>query len=84
MKIKYTKNAASDIKYWKTKDKKTYLRIKQLIDNIADTPFEGLGKPESLRYNLTGKWSRRITREHRLVYEVKESYIIIYQCRFHY
>jgi len=42
MKIKYTKNAASDIKYWKTKDKKTYLRIKQLIDNIADTTCEGL------------------------------------------
>jgi len=84
MKVKYTKNAASDIKYWKVKDKKSYLRIKQLIDNISKTPYEGIGKPEPLKYNLTGKWSRRVTREHRLVYEVIDNEIIIYQCRFHY
>lgn len=84
MKIKYTKHAANDIEYWRTKDKKNYKRIKQLIDNIIETPYEGLGKPEALRYNLTGKWSRRITREHRLVYEVTNNEIIIYQCRFHY
>jgi len=84
MKIKYTKNAAADIKYWQSKDRKVYFRIKQIIDDITISPYDGIGRPESLRFNLTGKWSRRITREHRLVYEVKSGEIIIYQCRFHY
>lgn len=84
MRIKYTKHAAADIAYWKDKDQKNYKRIKKLIDNIIETPYQVQGKPEALRYDLTGKWSRRITREHRLVYEVINNEIIIYQCRFHY
>jgi len=84
MKIKYTRNAAKDIKYWNSKDKNTYKRIKLLIDDIVEHPFDGIGKPEPLRYKLSGKWSRRITREHRLIYEVMDDAIIIYQCRFHY
>ncbi len=85
MKIKYTPNAIEDIKYWQKKNKKNYARIKLLINDIAKHPFIGLGKPEALKYSLKGKWSRRITREHRIVYELTdEGDIIIYQCRFHY
>ena len=67
MQIKYTKNAAEDICYWKNKNKRVYNRIRVLIDNIKLSPFEGIGKPEALKYSLKGKWSRRITQEHRLV-----------------
>ena len=84
MRIKYTKNAAEDIAYWKTKDKKIYKRFCILIHDIEKNPFKGLGKPESLKYNLKGKWSRRLTQEHRVVYEVFEDFVIIHQCRFHY
>lgn len=84
MRIKYTKNAAEDIAYWKTKDKKIYKRFCILIHDIEKNPFKGLGKPEALKYNLKGKWSRRLTQEHRMVYEVFEDFVIIHQCRFHY
>jgi toxin YoeB len=59
-------------------------RIFELIENIDRTPFEGIGKPEPLKYQLKGKWSRRINEEHRLVYEVNNTEIIIYACKFHY
>ena len=84
MQIKYTKNAAEDICFWKSKNKKVYNRIRVLIENIKISPFEGIGKPEPLKYSLKGKWSRRITKEHRLVYEVLQKEIIILQCRYHY
>jgi toxin YoeB len=63
---------------------KVYNRLKDIIRNIAISPYEGVGKPEPLKYSLSGKWSRRLTKEHRLVYELKDKEIIIYQCRFHY
>ena len=65
-------------------DRKTALRIMRLIENIQQAPFEGLGKPEPLKHDLKGLWSRRIDREHRLVYEVREDKIRILACRFHY
>ena len=84
MRVKYTKNAAEDILYFKQNDQKIYLRIKKLIDEIVKTPFKDIGKPEALKYGLSGKWSRRITREHRIIYEIKCDQLIIYQCRYHY
>lgn len=83
-KIKFTKNASEDIEYWKKSDTKTYSRLKDIIKDIVNYPYSGIGKPEQLKYNLLGKWSRRLTKEHRLVYEVNDIEMIIYQCRFHY
>ena len=65
-------------------DKKTLKRINQLVKDIARNPFDGIGKPEPLRGNLTGFWSRRIDDEHRLVYAVEETAILIIACRGHY
>ena len=59
-------------------------KINELIKDIQRTPFEGRGKPEPLKYDLAGFWSRRINREHRLVYQVVNNTILIYSCRFHY
>ena len=84
MKIKYTSNAAEDVVHWRSKDKKIYKRLCLLIEDMKKTPFKGLGKPEALKYNLRGKWSRRLTHEHRVVYEVFSDFIVVYQCRFHY
>nr|WP_109012702.1 Txe/YoeB family addiction module toxin [Nostoc commune] len=66
------------------KDKKIHRKIITLINDIVRQPFTGLGKPEPLKHELSGYWSRRITDEHRLVYEVTETEIIILSCRFHY
>jgi len=84
--IKWTKNAASELKYWQKKDPKVISRIKTLILDIQDEPFTGIGKPEPLKYSLSGYWSRRITSSHRLVYRIddKQKTIIIIQCRYHY
>lgn len=65
-------------------DKKLLKRINTLIKETLRTPFEGIGKPEPLKANLSGYWSRRINTEHRLVYEVLENNIIIVACRYHY
>lgn len=84
MQVKWTKNAAEDLKFWQKNDLKTVKRIKDLLEDIKSNPFKGLGKPEPLRYNLTGCWSRRISGDHRLVYKVEKKDIIILQCRYHY
>ncbi len=85
MEIKWTKNAADDLEFWKKNDPKIVNRIRELIDNIKVTPFTGIGKPEPLRYNLSGCWSRRITGDNRLVYKVKDkNEVVILQCRYHY
>ncbi len=76
--------ALEDLKWWIQQDKKIALKIMELIESLPNNPFKGKGKPEILRFNLSGFWSRRITQEHRLVYEVKEDYIRIVSCRFHY
>ena len=73
-----------DYLYWQVNDKKILFRINDLIKDAQRNPFTGIGKPEPLKGNLTGCWSRRINEEHRLVYMVKEDCIYILQCRFHY
>ena len=65
-------------------NKKVFTKIVKLIDECRNTPFEGTGKPEALKHNLKGCWSRRITKEHRLVYQVTKDKIIIISCKFHY
>jgi toxin YoeB len=84
MKITFSKNAWEDYVSWQAEDKKMLKKINELINDIQRTPYEGKGKPEPLKYDLTGLWSRRIDREHRLVYEAKENEILIYACRYHY
>jgi toxin YoeB len=76
--------AKEDINYFLKKNKKLIVKIKTLHQSILNTPFEGIGKPEPLKHDLAGKWSRRISKEHRLVYEIKDKTIIIFQYRFHY
>ena len=70
--------------YWQETDKKILKKINELIKECLRTPFDGKGKPEPLKGNLSGAWSRRITDEHRLVYEIKDNTIHILQCRHHY
>ena len=76
--------AWEDYIYWAKVDKNNQKRINDLIKECTRTPFEGKGKPEPLKGNFSGYWSRRITDEHRLVYKVLENRIHIIQCRFHY
>lgn len=76
--------AISDLEDLKKSDVKLVGKVVSLIAEIASTPFEGTGKPEPLKHELKGKWSRRINGEHRLVYEVKETTILIISCKFHY
>lgn len=73
-----------DYLYWQTQDKKTLRRINALIKDIQRNPFEGVGKPEPLRENRTGWWSRRIDDTNRIVYKVEIGKIVIAQCRTHY
>ncbi|EHK89628.1 Txe/YoeB family addiction module toxin [Aggregatibacter actinomycetemcomitans] len=82
--LAWTETAWEDYLYWQQVDKKTLLRINKLIQNITRTPFEGLGDPEPLKHQLSGFWSRRIDKEHRLVYQVSDSHLTIIQCRYHY
>ncbi len=82
--LTFSENAWEDYLYWQKIDKKVTKKIISLIKDIQRTPFEGLGKPEQLKYDLAGLWSRRIDQEHRLVYEVLENELKIYACRFHY
>ena len=77
-------DAWEDYLYWQGQDKKNLKRINQLIKEICRTPFEGLGKPEPLKGNLTCFWSRRIDEKHRLVYAVEETAVLIISCRGHY
>ena len=82
--IVWTKEAAKDFEYWKKSDITVARKIKKLIESILSDPFKGIGKPEPLRFSLTSNWSRRITQEHRLVYQVEKNVITIISCRFHY
>jgi toxin YoeB len=88
MQVKWASKAAEDFQYWKKNDPQNVERIRRLIKSIQETPFQGLGKPEPLRNNWAGYWSRRITGEHRLVYKVDgispNDVLTIAQCRFHY
>ncbi len=84
MNVSFTENAWEDYLYWQKMDKKVVKRINELIKDIKRNPFEGLRKPEPLKYDLAGTWSRRITDEHRLVYQVMKNNLIVYTCRYHY
>ena len=80
----FDKLALEDLEWWVREDKKTALRIIKLIQSLPDNPFKGIGKPEALKHDLSGCWSRRIDEEHRLVYQVKEDFIRILACKYHY
>ena len=84
MKVVFSKNAWEDYLYWQSTDKAILKRINALIKDIMRTPFEGIGDPEPLKYNWSGWWSRRINKEHRLVYSIENDSILIAQCRYHY
>ena len=84
MKIVFSKIAWEDYISWQKDDKKVVKKINELIKDIERNPYKGKGKPEALRFDLAGLWSRRITREHRLVYKVVGDEILIYSCRYHY
>jgi len=84
MNITFSKNAWDDYLSWQKEDKKILRKINELIKDIRRTPFEGIGKPEPLKYDLSGLWSRRINREHRLVYKVESKELFIYSCKFYY
>ncbi len=77
-------NALIDLRYWIDTDRRKALKILDLIDAAFESPFEGIGKPELLKFELAGCWSRRIDQEHRLVYKVAKDEIIILACRYHY
>lgn len=80
----WTSQAARDRAYWRQSDRRILARIDRLIEDILEHPFTGIGKPEPLRYEWSGYWSRRITGEHRIVYRVEGDTVFIAQCRFHY
>lgn len=80
----WTAAAWEDYLYWQTQDRKTLKRINLLIQDALRHPFEGIGKPEPLKQNLTGFWSRRIDDTHRLVYSVQAGDLAIVACRYHY
>jgi toxin YoeB len=82
--IKWTEDAWDDYLYWQQTDQQLVKRIDLLIKEIQQKPVAGIGKPEPLKFGLTGYWSRRIDDEHRLVYGVDETRLIILQCRYHY
>ena len=77
-------NALEDLQWWVRHDRRTALKILELLEEICRSPFTGRGKPEALKYDLAGCWSRRITQEHRLVYEVTEKAVRVLACRYHY
>ena len=89
MNFEFTQNAWKEFEYWIETDSDMVNKIKELLKDIKRTPFQGIGKPEPLKYDLKGYWSRCITGEHRLVYKVDgkkgtDQKCFIIQCRFHY
>lgn len=84
MKIVFADRGWEDFTCWVENERKIAARIVRLIKDIEREPFDGLGKPEPLRHDLTGFWSRRITAEHRLVYSVDKERVLIAQARYHY
>lgn len=83
-KILFTPIAFEQYNNWQEDNKQVFAKLKKLIKETAKTPFEGTGKPEALKYDYAGYWSRRITDEHRLVYKVEENLIEVISCKFHY
>ncbi len=84
MRLTWLPNAWKDYLYWQEHDRKILQRVNELIRDALLNPFSGIGKPEPLKKNLAGWWSRRITQEHRLIYRAEGGQLLIMQCRFHY
>lgn len=84
MKLAWSSSAWNDYLYWQKTDKKKLKRINKLIKETLRDPFEGIGNPEPLKHELQGFWSRRIDKEHRLVYSYTEEELLIVGCRYHY
>ena len=84
MKFVFTEISWEDYLYWQKIYKSKIKRINELLKDISRSPYEGIGKPEALRYNYAGFWSRRIDEEHRLIYRVTDDEVQIVKCRFHY
>jgi len=84
MNLQWQIEAWDDYLYWQKNDKQKIKRINELIKDCLRSPFSGIGKPELLKSNLSGYWSRRIDDEHRLVYKVHNDCLFIFQCRYHY
>ena len=84
MQLLFLHSAWEDYLYWQKIDKKILRKINSLIKECIRDPFNGLGSPEPLKFDLSGLWSRRINQEHRLVYKIEDKHMIIVQCRYHY
>ncbi|WP_379966618.1 Txe/YoeB family addiction module toxin [Epilithonimonas sp. UC225_85] len=85
MEIEFTKQAEKDLEFWKKSGNKLIQKkISEILESIQENPFKGIGKPEPLKYSLTGSWSRRINLEHRIVYEVIDDIIYIESLKGHY
>ncbi|MDR1982451.1 MAG: Txe/YoeB family addiction module toxin [Holosporaceae bacterium] len=84
MKTVYTSNFKKHFMYWQQHNRKTAERVLLLIKAVENAPFVGIGKPEPLSYTLSGCWSRRINKEHRLVYKIQNDELQLLSCRFHY
>lgn len=84
MRLVWTPSAWNDYAWWQEHDRKIVKRINLLIKDVMREPFDGIGKPEPLKANLSGYWSRRITDEHRLVYSATENEVVVVACRYHY
>lgn len=84
MRYVFSERAWDDYLYWQKTDRKTLNRINAVLEEIARTPFSGTGKPEPLKYALSGYWSRRVTRQDRLVYRVEGDAVLVAQIRYHY
>lgn len=80
----FTPHAWDEYLYWQATDKAVLKRINALLRDVQRTPFTGLGKPEPLKFDLAGKWFRRISSEHRLVYQLDGEAVVVFSCRFHY
>ncbi len=84
MKIWVSAEFDEDLFFWKKNNKKIVEKIQKLLQAIVENPYEGIGKPEQLKYKLSGCWSRRINREHRLVYRIIDDELQLLACRYHY
>ncbi|MGE0021682.1 MAG: Txe/YoeB family addiction module toxin [Draconibacterium sp.] len=84
MKLIFVDESWEDYLYWQKNDKRILNKINDLLKDISRRPFDGIGKPEALKYKYKGFWSRRIDGEHRLIYQVRDEDILIVKCRFHY
>ena len=84
MQLVFDPTALEQLRFWTATDRRKALKILDLIEATLKSPFEGIGKPEPLRFDFAGAWSRRIDQEHRLVYRVEKDELRVMSCRYHY